>query len=146
MQRLSEHRVITGWINVQLLHYTQSAPTCASAQEYLFPHEDSTQSAFSSRKRTIHSSPHHSRFNLSAVMTFSTGGKARVITERTRSQIKVAGMSSPQGGCSLPSEMSEKFSHLEETQNRSSAPEQRNGSADAVQAPGLDATRAGDPN
>lgn len=42
--------------------------------------------------KIIHASPHHSHFNLSAVMTFSTGGKARVITERTRSPTQVAGM------------------------------------------------------
>lgn len=61
-------------------------------QRTFYFHEDNTQSAFSSRNRIIRASPHHSHFNLSAVMTFSTGGKARVITERTRSQIQVAGM------------------------------------------------------
>lgn len=38
--------------------------------------------------------------------------------------------------------MSEKLSHLEETQNRTADPEQRKGSVEEVQAPAQDVTRA----
>lgn len=82
MRRLSQHRVKTGWIHaVQLLHYTQLAPTCASAEDYLSPHEDSTQSVSLQNRLMQFSKP----LPLQSVTT--TGGKDSAVTERTRSRI-----------------------------------------------------------
>lgn len=76
--------------SITLLHPI-SSNLCISRRLFFSTWEQHTK-RLSSQNRLIHGSPHHSHFNLSAVMNFSTGRKARVITERTRSRTQVAGM------------------------------------------------------
>lgn len=63
-------------------------------------------------------------------------------TERRRSWRQAAGMGVLYRVARSPLEMSETFRHLEETQNRIAAAEHRQRSAQLVQAPGQDVTRA----